>query len=596
MSDLHIWAGLLLGWLLYAVFLTGSVSYFRDEISAWMRPDVPAQEAPADPVQVTGRMIGWLAERAPQAPQWGISLPSARSPGVNLFWLGDGPRRFMERRLDPRTGEPLSRRETLGGEVFYRFHFNLHYMSPITGRWIVGVAAMFMLVAIISGIITHKKIFAEFFTFRWGKGQRSWLDAHNGLAVLGLPFHLMITWSGLVTLMMLYMPWGALTAFPTRADQMRQQQVITGFRLPAPRSGHAAPLGDVPAMVAQARDRWGAQGVGRVYVNNPGEAQARVIVLRSIEGQVSVSPQYLVFDGTSGRLLEQHDTARPAAETRGGLIALHEGRFAHLQLRWLYFLLGLAGTGMVGSGLVLWTVKRRVKLPDPDRPYFGFRLVERLNIATIAGLPLAMTAFLWGNRLLPADAGQGSSGDATLAEGTVHGLDRLVAAIGGRAEAEIAVFFGVWALAALYACLRPARRAWIELLAGCAGLLALTPVLNALTSTRGLLPSLRQGDWTFVTMDMGLLALALLMGSLAWRTARFRPKTKPARKAPAAARATTRREAASVTTAGAGKKAETDSRPAPSSAAKAGTGTAVAGTGPEATTTHACTPAGAPES
>ncbi len=282
MSDLHIWAGLLLGWLLYAVFLTGSVSYFRDEISAWMRPDVPAQEAPADPVQVTGRMIGWLAERAPQAPQWGISLPSARSPGVNLFWLGDGPGRFMERRLDPRTGEPLSRRETLGGEFFYRFHFNLYYMSPITGRWIVGVAAMFMLVAIISGIITHKKIFAEFFTFRWGKGQRSWLDAHNGLAVLGLPFHLMITWSGLVTLMMLYMPWGALTAFPTRADQMRQQQVITGFRLPAPRSGHAAPLGDVPAMVAQARDRWGAQGVGRVYVNNPGEAQARVIVLRSI--------------------------------------------------------------------------------------------------------------------------------------------------------------------------------------------------------------------------------------------------------------------------------------------------------------------------
>ena len=318
MSDLHIWAGLLLGWLLYAVFLTGSVSYFRDEISAWMRPDVPAQEASADPVQVTGRMIGWLAERAPQAPQWGISLPSARSPGVNLFWLGDGPRRFMERRLDPRTGEPLSRREALGGEFFYRFHFNLHYMSPITGRWIVGVAAMFMLVAIISGIITHKKIFAEFFTFRWGKGQRSWLDAHNGLAVLGLPFHLMITWSGLVTLMMLYMPWGALTAFPTRADQMRQQQVITGFRLPAPRSGHAVPLGDVPAMVAQARDRWGAQGVGRVYVNNPGEAQARVIVLRSIEGQVSVSPQYLVFDGTSGRLLEQHDTARPAAETRGG--------------------------------------------------------------------------------------------------------------------------------------------------------------------------------------------------------------------------------------------------------------------------------------
>ena len=33
MSDLHTWAGLLCGWFLYAMFLTGTVSYFKDEIS-----------------------------------------------------------------------------------------------------------------------------------------------------------------------------------------------------------------------------------------------------------------------------------------------------------------------------------------------------------------------------------------------------------------------------------------------------------------------------------------------------------------------------------------------------------------------------------
>ena len=43
------------------------------------------------------------------------------------------------------------------------------------------------------------------------------------------------------------------------------------------------------------------------------------------------------------------------------------GRFADTGLRWLYFLVSLAGVAMVGSGLVLWTVKRRVKLPDPER-------------------------------------------------------------------------------------------------------------------------------------------------------------------------------------------------------------------------------------
>src|SRR3546814_3563951 len=67
---------------------------------------------------------------------------------------------------------------------------------------------MFMLIAILSGIVTHKKIFADFFMLRFGKGQRSWLDAHNVAAVFALPFHLMITYTGLVTLAVMYMPWG----------------------------------------------------------------------------------------------------------------------------------------------------------------------------------------------------------------------------------------------------------------------------------------------------------------------------------------------------------------------------------------------------
>ena len=63
-----------------------------------------------------------------------------------------------------------------------------------------ALIALLMLVAILSGIVTHKKIFRDFFTLRRGKGQRSWLDGHNATAVLALPFHLMITYTGLVTL------------------------------------------------------------------------------------------------------------------------------------------------------------------------------------------------------------------------------------------------------------------------------------------------------------------------------------------------------------------------------------------------------------
>ena len=59
---------------------------------------------------------------------------------------------------------------------------------------------MFMLIAIVSGVITHKKIFIDFFTFRWGKGQRSWLDAHNASGVLLLPFYAWAWWRTETTL------------------------------------------------------------------------------------------------------------------------------------------------------------------------------------------------------------------------------------------------------------------------------------------------------------------------------------------------------------------------------------------------------------
>jgi uncharacterized iron-regulated membrane protein len=83
------------------------------------------------------------------------------------------------------------------------------------------------------------------------------------------------------------------------------------------------------------------------------------------------------------------------------MIGLHAGRYAKSLLRWLYFVSGLGGAIMVATGLVLWTVKRRNRLADPLAPHFGFRLVERLNIAFIAGLPAGIAVYFLANRLLP---------------------------------------------------------------------------------------------------------------------------------------------------------------------------------------------------
>jgi hypothetical protein len=270
-------------------------------------------------------------------------------------------------------------------------------------------------------------------------------------------------------------------------------------------------------MVREAEARWGRDKVGRVTITNPGDSTARVAVSRGEAQRVSMSPQYMLFDGVTGKLIEVKEGVGGAAETRGVLYALHLGRFSDLQLRWLYFIVSLAGTAMVGTGLVMWTVKRRQKLPDPARPHIGFRLVERLNIASIAGLSVAMTSFLWGNRLLPVD-------------------------IAARDTAEINLFFAVWGATLLYALMRPAKRAWIELLWLATAMLALLPMLNAITTDRPLWRSVAQGDWVFAGFDLMMWAFAALHAALALRVMRHRPRVKPAGKGPTARIVTPQRE------------------------------------------------------
>jgi len=508
MSNLHTWTGLLVGWVLYAMFLTGTVSYFRDEISQWMRPELAHQAHLPDAAETAQRLVNTLSVLAPDSAQWSFGLPNARNNVSNAFWRDphvSGRGGFKTATFDPTTGEQVEGRQTRGGDFFYAFHFQFHYLSPLVGRWIAGFCAMFMLIAIVSGIITHKKIFIDFFTFRWGKGQRSWMDAHNVLSVFGLPFHLMITYSGLVTLMLLYMPWGRDAAFKTPRERQALTVEMSAFIPAGAPSGQRAPLTPIGDLVRQAQTRWGHANISRVTITHPGDASARVAVVRGDFARASISPQYLLFDGVSGKLLQVKDAVGAAAETRGVLYALHLGRFADTVVRWLYFLVSLAGTAMVGSGLVLWTVKRRAKLPDPTRPYFGFWLVERLNIAAIAGLSLAMAGLLWANRLLPL------------------GLD-------GRAAWEIHGFFMLWAGATVWAMVRPAKRAWIELLSAAAAALALLPILSAMTTDRPLWHSVAQRDWVFIGMELSLLVLAALHATLALRATR-RHKTRPASKA-----------------------------------------------------------------
>ncbi|MDT8758612.1 PepSY domain-containing protein [Sphingomonas psychrotolerans] len=487
MAWLHGWTGLLLGWVLFVMCLAGTLSVFKPEIGRWMRPEAVAT---ADPLAAIGAAGAWLSRNAPDATGWYLTVPDSRMNTVEAAYDSGGS--FLYRALDPVSGAPVAR-ETLGGEFFYRLHFELELPFP-WGRLLASLAAAVMLIALITGIIAHRRIFRDFFTFRPGKGQRSWLDGHNALGVLALPFHLMITFTGLITLASLSMPWAISAAYGDDMAAMYREQMPGIAERVA--TGTKAPLAPLVPMLREAQRRFGGAPVGRVYVINPGDAGAVVTAHRADSGQIGYAPAEISFDGTTGRVLAQWSENRPAIQTYNVLYGLHMGRFAPTMTRWLYFLGGAMLTMAIATGLVLWIVKRRERAPLS----LANRILERLNVGVLAGVPLGCAAYLLANRLLPLD-------------------------IAERAASEVSI--ALWAAAAAVAlgAALPSRIAWPLLL----GLLAMA------CAAAPLFVPLGQGDLVILVGNLMLLAVAAGLVPLVRRQLRRTAKPAPRRAAKVAA-------------------------------------------------------------
>ncbi|MHC8342198.1 PepSY-associated TM helix domain-containing protein [Pseudomonas sp. RT6P73] len=495
MAWLHTWAGLIFGWLLFAIFLTGTLAYFKDEISHWMQPEIPARSVSSEASLTLAQ--NYLQQHAAGASRWLIDLPSAREPGLSVRWQQSpaipGERgQFTEKLLDAQTGSEVQGRESSGGDFFYRFHFQLQMPYP-WGRWLSTIAAMVMFIGLITGIITHKKIFKDFFTFRPRKGQRSWLDGHNAVGVLVLPFHLMITYSSLVIFMAMVMPASILASYKGDARAF-YAEVFPASSTPE-LAGKPAELAPMAPLLERARTQWSGGRVERLTVNNPGDANASIVVSRDDADRVIYDASSAVtFNGVTGQQLSATPQQPVPMAIAGSFYGLHMGHFASPVLRWLYFICGLASTAMIGTGLVIWLGKRQLKHAKSAVMPFELRLVEVLNIASMSGLVVAVAAFFWANRLLPVE-------------------------MATRADWEVNSFFIVWGVSVIHAVVR-GRAAWVEQLALAAVLFCGVPLLNALTTPYHLGVTLAQGDWTLAGFDLTCLGSGLFLAWAAWKMQR----------------------------------------------------------------------------
>lgn len=498
-TPVHTWASLVAGWLLFAIFITGTLSVFDAPLSRWLNPELHQLEPVDTSDQATRLDIvekgqQFFRQHAAESGFWGLGLPDEHQPAATLFWEGSEGK-LETAYLNPHTGELVgeqSNRRTEGGHHFVHTHFELH--AGEMGVWIVGAVTMLMLLSLVSGIIIHKRIFKDFFTLRFNKGQRSWLDAHTLLAVLTLPFLLMIAYSGLAIQSKTYFEPAITQHYDNRFGFFTDLMQEPAFKTP---TGESAQTGDWATMFKQAEAKLG-EPANFINTERPADRSAVVHVF----GQPADSSDQQVlhygggriqFDGISGEIAHTRlpdaamNTTAHAAEIV--LERMHMAEFGGLGYRWLLFILGLTGAVMMAAGTILFHVKRRQSATQEFGRFTPqiYWLIEKLNIAAISGLIVACLGFFWLNRLLPLD-------------------------LNNRAGWEVTGFFIVWLLTLLHAFCRTTARASIEQCYLIAWLGLLLPMLNMATTGDHLIAYLDERAWAELSVEIG----AIVTGALGW--------------------------------------------------------------------------------
>lgn len=474
---LHGWAGLLAGWALYFVFITGTLGYLDSEIDRWMQPELPPPQQ--TPVITQLRLAdAYLQQHAAGMAQWRIFTAIDRNqPWLKVQWRDGRQGRYQTRLLSQESGEALHGRLTAGGRALYRLHYRFHYIPAPVARWLISFLTAVLVLVLLSGIVIHRHLLRDWFTFRAGKGLRTGLDLHLLAGVAVLPFLLMISYSGLLFYLPTQFPGFAATEPVTGAQSLQRILAPSAPASEADRTGVPMDLTLVEIVQAAGHeiapqqirrvDLYRQQGVIRQLVIHP-RTQLFQRQEKALRVQVeSTGPEYPSYTG--------HGPVRAVYES---VLGLHEGNFAPAGLRAGYLLSGVSGGLAIMTGLLIWETKRLRRLSGT----LGYRLVSGLNLGVIAGLPWAIAVYFIGNRVLPADLPQ-------------------------RAAAELNLLFVSWLLFIVLALLRPGRPGWLLFTALAGGSYLILPCLSLLCTDRNLYLSYQLQDWWFWGFELAAIGI-----------------------------------------------------------------------------------------
>lgn len=461
-KDVHIWVGIVSGLMLFIAFYAGAITMFEKPLERWATP--PSALAPPPPIERADELREAVLARHPQAAKFHavVVQPTAEMP-ARVVWREPGKTRrdFTEYGASFAADGSLQV-EKLARAPVAQLVDTLHQLvglpfADAVARPIMGAVALLYAVALVSGlIIVLPTLVKDFFALRLGKNiKRMWMDVHNALGIVSLPFHLVMALTSVVF------------AFHTPFYAVQEKVVYPhglpwGQHAPAPLPGpHEYPL---PA----------DELLRRVEAQLPG-FEVYSFIFREDHGQLEASVTGLdIRYGTRGRTyasthlnpytgeVDPHDLPghmEPWDATVNTFFMLHFGSYGGNAMRWLYVAMGLAGAMLFYTGNLLWIESRRRKQRDGVVPgqKRSARVLGCLTVGVSLGCVIGISATLAATKWLP---------------GQVDGL----------AAWHEGIYYAVFLAAVAWAFVRGAARSADELLR----LAALATLLIPLGSLAGI--------------------------------------------------------------------------------------------------------------
>ena len=502
---LHAWVGVITGILLFIIAFSGAVAVFaRPELKIWANNDIRG-EVPINPaayqqlIDTYAKQVGdeYLEEIHVQFPG-ARSTEYARVIFEGHFEQPDGKEHHqgIVYQFHPTTLEEVSKTDM---DTFFanppldmasflaHFHADLHLGRPV-GLILTGLLGLTLMVSIATGLIVHRKILAQLFTFRPTKSFSLMLnDGHKAMSVWGVMFHSVIAFTGaflgLATVVMI--PAAAWVSF--NGDQEKLIETFTTMKPPVMSQIEGpSKLADImetsrlqfPELTMTHMSIFGYGDKNNlVYMNGLGDSEmgSKSMLYKGEDGSfVKAEATFGRLEGITGKLLDV-------------LFPLHFGNFGGILVKCLWAILGLSTALLPISGMMLW-IERGLQAKNPSFSPATYHGLQRLLVGSCMGIVLA-TAFLFPSQLA--------------LNYWMAGADHT--------SAIFWLFFGSWGAALLFSlATKPVISfqvtAWIT-----AGLLIVTMPLDALLNNSHLFNLHETGHLVSNLVDLTLFMLGLLI-------------------------------------------------------------------------------------